>query len=79
MGHIGLTPQTATQLEGFKVQGKDPESIQKLIKDAQSLEKAGAFSLLLEAIPRQVAQTISENINIPTIGSSFLNATYFSI
>ena len=68
MGHIGLTPQTATQLGGFKVQGKNIEGIEKLIKDAKALEEAGAFAILLEAIPKQVAKILSESTNIPTIG-----------
>lgn len=68
VGHIGLTPQTANQLGGFKVQGRDLESAKQLIKDAQALEQAGAFLLTLEAIPRQVAKQISTALTIPTIG-----------
>ncbi|HBV86923.1 MAG TPA: 3-methyl-2-oxobutanoate hydroxymethyltransferase [Desulfosporosinus sp.] len=68
VGHIGLTPQTANQLGGFKVQGRDLESAKQLIKDAQALEQAGAFLLTLEAIPRQVAKQISTELTIPTIG-----------
>jgi len=68
VGHIGLTPQTATQLGGFKVQGRDLESARKLIQDAQALEKAGAFALTLEAIPAEVAERITTDISIPTIG-----------
>ncbi|WP_042331328.1 3-methyl-2-oxobutanoate hydroxymethyltransferase [Desulfosporosinus orientis] len=68
VGHIGLTPQTASQLGGFKVQGKDIESANQLLKDGQALEEAGAFSLVLEAIPRQVAEKITKGLRIPTIG-----------
>lgn len=68
VGHIGLTPQTASQLGGFKVQGKDVESATQLLKDGQALEEAGAFMLVLEAIPRQVAESITKGLKIPTIG-----------
>lgn len=68
VGHIGLTPQTAAQLGGFKVQGKDLESATKLIKDAHAVEKAGAIMLTLEAIPAAVADRITESLRIPTIG-----------
>lgn len=68
MGHIGLTPQTAGKLGGFKVQGKDVESAQRLIAEAKALEEAGVFSLVLECIPDGVARVISETLTIPTIG-----------
>ncbi len=68
MGHIGLTPQTAGKLGGFKVQGKDVESARRLLKEAKALEEAGAFSLVLECIPDGLAALISEAISIPTIG-----------
>ena len=68
VGHIGLTPQTASQLGGFKVQGRDLDSAKQLIEDAQALEQAGAFALVLEAIPRQVAGQISTGMKIPSIG-----------
>lgn len=68
VGHIGLTPQTATQLGGFKVQGRDLESARRLIQDAKILEEAGAFMLVLEAIPAEVAKRISMGLSIPTIG-----------
>lgn len=68
MGHIGLTPQTATQLGGFKVQGKDAEAARKLVEDAQRLEEAGAFALVLECLPAPVAKMVTEKISIPTIG-----------
>jgi len=68
VGHIGLTPQTATQLGGYKVQGKDLESARKLGKDAQALQEAGIFMLVLELIPSQVSARISSILSIPTIG-----------
>jgi 3-methyl-2-oxobutanoate hydroxymethyltransferase len=68
VGHIGLTPQTATQLGGFKVQGRDLDSARKIIQDAKALEEAGAFALVLEAIPAEVAKRITDGITIPTIG-----------
>lgn len=68
MGHIGLTPQTASQLGGYKVQGKDIESSRRLIEEAKALEKAGAFAVVLECIPDRLAEVISEAISIPTIG-----------
>jgi 3-methyl-2-oxobutanoate hydroxymethyltransferase len=68
MGHIGLTPQTAHLLGGFKVQGKDKDSAAKLIEQAKILEDLGAFSLVLECIPYQLARFITKEIKIPTIG-----------
>jgi len=68
MGHIGLTPQSSSQLGGFKVQGKNIIAAEKLLEDALSLEKAGAFSIVLEGIPNPVAQVITERLKIPTIG-----------
>ncbi|MDP8265014.1 MAG: 3-methyl-2-oxobutanoate hydroxymethyltransferase [Candidatus Aceula lacicola] len=68
MGHIGLTPQTAEALGGFKVQGKDTESAKKLIDQAVALEQAGCFSLVLECIPDKIAEMITKKISIPTIG-----------
>jgi 3-methyl-2-oxobutanoate hydroxymethyltransferase len=66
--HIGLTPQTATKLSGFKVQGKDAESANKLVRSAKDLEDAGAFMIVLECIPDQVASKITDSLKIPTIG-----------
>jgi len=66
--HIGLTPQTATQLSGFKVQGKDAESAQNLIKSAKDLEEAGAFMVVMECIPDILASRITKELRIPTIG-----------
>ncbi|MEI8349765.1 MAG: 3-methyl-2-oxobutanoate hydroxymethyltransferase [Candidatus Omnitrophota bacterium] len=68
MGHIGLTPQTAHLLGGYKVQGKDKESAMRLVKQAKYLEELGVFSIVLECIPYQLAHYITANVNIPTIG-----------
>ncbi|MEA3547078.1 MAG: 3-methyl-2-oxobutanoate hydroxymethyltransferase [Thermodesulfobacteriota bacterium] len=68
MGHIGLTPQTAGQLGGYRVQGKDAKSARKLLADARALEKAGAFGVVLECIPDSLAGLITESLTIPTIG-----------
>jgi 3-methyl-2-oxobutanoate hydroxymethyltransferase len=68
MGHIGLTPQTATALGGFKAQGRTAEAAVKLFEDALALEAAGCFSLVLEAVPAPVAERISRALSIPTIG-----------
>ena len=68
IGHIGLTPQTATQLGGYKVQGRDIESAKKMVAEAKDLENAGAFALVLECIPDELGRIISEEIQIPTIG-----------
>jgi 3-methyl-2-oxobutanoate hydroxymethyltransferase len=68
MGHIGLTPQTADKLGGFKVQGKDAQAANRLIKQAQDLEKLGCFSIVLECVPDKIAQIITKELKIPTIG-----------
>lgn len=68
MGHIGLTPQTISTLGGFKVQGKDAQAAQKIIDDAISLEDAGAFSVLVEAIPAPITKRITERLKVPVIG-----------
>lgn len=68
MGHIGLTPQSANIFGGFKVQGKEEHTAQSLIDDALALEEAGAFAVVLEAVPEKLAKLISEKISIPTIG-----------
>jgi 3-methyl-2-oxobutanoate hydroxymethyltransferase len=68
MGHIGLTPQSFHQLGGFKVQGRDPGAAERLIEDARSLERAGAYAIVLEGIPTEVAAQITAAIDIPTIG-----------
>jgi len=66
--HIGLTPQTATMLSGFKVQGKDAESARAQVKSAKDLEAAGAFMIVMECIPDLVAARITKGLRIPTIG-----------
>ena len=68
MAHIGLTPQSIHRMGGYKVQGKTEEAAQKLIEEAHIVENAGAFSLLLEAIPMNLAKKIREELSIPTIG-----------
>lgn len=68
MGHIGLTPQTAGQLGGFKVQGRDIESAHKLMADAKALAQAGVFSIVLECVPGPLARVITQAINVPIIG-----------
>lgn len=67
-GHIGLTPQTAAMLGGFKVQGKSIDDAKKVVDDALALADAGAFALILEAIPKQLAKIITEMVKIPTVG-----------
>lgn len=68
MGHLGMTPQSVNQYGGYKVQGKDQHVADALIADAKSLEAAGAFALVLEAIPASLARTITQSVSIPTIG-----------
>ena len=68
MGHLGLTPQSVNAFGGFKVQGKNELAAKKLIEDAVLLEKAGAFSIVLEGIPEKVAELITNSVSIPTIG-----------
>jgi 3-methyl-2-oxobutanoate hydroxymethyltransferase len=68
MGHLGLTPQSVNQLGGFRTQGKTASAAKRLVEDAQILEEAGAFSLVLESVPARLADLISKKISIPTIG-----------
>ena len=68
MGHIGLTPQSSGQLGGFKAQGRTADTAMELIKDALAIEKAGAFALLVEAVPPEVGLKISEMLKIPVLG-----------
>jgi 3-methyl-2-oxobutanoate hydroxymethyltransferase len=68
MGHIGLTPQSATMLGGFRAQGRTAEKARRLLDEANALEEAGCFALVLEAVPAPVAARISETLVIPTIG-----------
>ena len=68
MGHIGLTPQSVNQLGGYKVQGKSEKEKEKLIADAKAIESAGAYSIVLELIKSDLAEEITKEISIPTIG-----------
>ena len=68
MGHLGLTPQSINQLGAYRVQGKTASAAQQLIDDAKAMEDAGAFAVVLEVVPREIAQMITESISIPTIG-----------
>ena len=68
MGHLGLTPQSVHQLGGFRPQGKDAEAARRLLQDAQILQEAGCFSLVLESVPARLAGLISRRLHIPTIG-----------
>ena len=68
MGHIGLTPQSVHQLGGYKVQGKDHPSATRLLEDAKILEDAGAFSIVLECVPAQLAEKITASLSMSTIG-----------
>jgi 3-methyl-2-oxobutanoate hydroxymethyltransferase len=68
MGHIGLTPQSATMLGGFKTQGRTAEAAHRLVDEARALEAAGCFAIVLEAMPTPVATRITEALSIPTIG-----------
>jgi 3-methyl-2-oxobutanoate hydroxymethyltransferase len=67
-GHIGLTPQTASMLGGFKVQGKSLDAAKKLVDDAVAIEEAGAYSIVVECVPEEVGRAITEAVTIPTIG-----------
>lgn len=68
VGHIGLTPQTASQLGGYKVQGRDLESARKMMESARGLQGAGVFAIVLECIPDQLAAILSAELTVPTIG-----------
>ena len=67
-GHIGLTPQTASALGGFKMQGKDAAAARRIIEDAKALEEAGVFSMILEAVPAPLGKLVAESVNVPVIG-----------
>lgn len=67
-GHIGLTPQSVNQMGGYKIQGKTPEAAARLLNDAVCLEQAGAFAIVLECVPSELAALISRRVVIPTIG-----------
>ncbi|WP_417917139.1 3-methyl-2-oxobutanoate hydroxymethyltransferase [Candidatus Electronema sp. JC] len=68
MGHVGLTPQTAGQLGGYKMQGKDLAAARRLLAEAKALEAAGVFSIVLEAVPARLAEIITRSVAVPTIG-----------
>ncbi|MCU0639310.1 MAG: 3-methyl-2-oxobutanoate hydroxymethyltransferase [Candidatus Krumholzibacteria bacterium] len=68
IGHLGLTPQSLHQMGGYRIQGRDDESAARMVEDAVALEKAGCYSIVLEGIPSELAQRITERVSIPTIG-----------
>ena len=68
MGHVGLTPQSVNALGGYRVQGKTPATADQVLRDARSVEAAGAFAIVLEAMPRELAAEITRTLRIPTIG-----------
>ena len=68
MGHIGLTPQSINKLGAYRVQGKTAKTARQLLDDAHALEDAGAFAIVLEVVPREIARVITESVSIPTIG-----------
>ncbi len=68
MGHIGMTPQSATSFGGFKVQGGTPEGAKKLIEDAKALEEAGVFSIVVECVPSVVAAALTKAVKVPILG-----------
>ncbi len=75
VAHLGLTPQAVGVLGGYKVQGKDAESARQLIEDAKKVEKAGAIALVLECVPKQLGEEVTNSISIPTIGIGAGNGT----
>ena len=68
MAHLGLTPQSVNALGGYRVQGRDDEAAQRILRDAKELERAGAFSLVLEAVPNHIGRDVTNALSIPTIG-----------
>jgi 3-methyl-2-oxobutanoate hydroxymethyltransferase len=68
MGHLGMTPQSVNRYGGYKVQGKEQMRAESLVADAKALESAGAFAIVLEAVPAALAKTITQSVSIPTIG-----------
>lgn len=68
MGHLGLTPQSVNQLGGYRMQAKTPAAVVKLINDAVALEQAGAFAIVLETVPANVARMVTQKVSVPTIG-----------
>ncbi|TFU25516.1 3-methyl-2-oxobutanoate hydroxymethyltransferase [Thermus tengchongensis] len=68
LGHVGLTPQTASQLGGYRLQGKRPEEAERILKGALALEEAGAYGVVLEMVPKELAKEITERLSIHTVG-----------
>lgn len=68
MGHVGLMPQHMHQMGGYKVQGKTPEKAKRIMEDAKAVERAGAFSIILEGMPSDLAKDVTEGVKVPTIG-----------
>jgi 3-methyl-2-oxobutanoate hydroxymethyltransferase len=68
MGHIGLTPQSVHQLGGYRIQGRTPDAAERLLNDAKALQEAGAYSLVLEGVPAALAERVTSELTIPTIG-----------
>jgi 3-methyl-2-oxobutanoate hydroxymethyltransferase len=68
MGHLGMTPQSVHRYGGYRVQGKEPQAAETILADAKALEAAGAFSVVLEAVPAPLAKSVTEALSIPTIG-----------
>jgi 3-methyl-2-oxobutanoate hydroxymethyltransferase len=68
MGHLGLTPQSVHQLGGYRVQGRSTDDARQILEDAQTLESLGAFAIVLECVPEQLASEITSTLNVPTIG-----------
>jgi 3-methyl-2-oxobutanoate hydroxymethyltransferase len=68
MGHVGLTPQSVHRFGGYKIQGKDKERRKNIVNDALAVEEAGGFAIVLEGMPAELAQEITERLTIPTIG-----------
>ena len=68
MGHVGLTPQSAQSLGGYKVQGQTPEEAERVFSDALALDRAGVFAIVLECVPADLAKEITKKVSVPTIG-----------
>ena len=68
MGHVGFTPQSVNQLGGYRVQGRTEEAAAQILEDALALQEAGAFAIVLELMPTEVAATVTERLTVPTIG-----------
>ncbi len=68
VGHIGLTPQSIHRMGGFKVQGREEEQARRILADAKAVEESGAFAMVLEGVPRDLAKRVTESVSIPTIG-----------